>query len=267
MNVNEVAATRGKPNGIASLDSTGAVPVAQLPVASTVLLIPGLGAPSNTATGLNGDYYKDEASGLIYGPKSGGTWPTPTRALGQSLREAFLAPTGAIAETIPRSGGMTNTSATLTSGQLTLTAIALPAGAKVSNITFVSGTTAETTPQHRWFGLFDSNRNALALTADDTTTWAANTALTLPVATIASGSATSYTTTTTGLFYVGCMVASGGTMPTLAAAGSASGTGVFGTSPAIAVYSSTAQTTPPAFPFQGTASGTVPGFILYAYLT
>jgi hypothetical protein len=44
--------------------------------ASTTVLN-GSGAPSN-GTGVNGDFYIDTASATLYGPKSGGTWPSGT---------------------------------------------------------------------------------------------------------------------------------------------------------------------------------------------
>lgn len=96
----------------------------------------------------------------------------------------------------------------LTSGWLYLVPVWLPKGIIVSNLTFVSGGTAATTPTNQWFALFDANRVALARTADATTAaWAAATAKTLAIAQTTAGSATSYTTTYTGLHYYGVMVA------------------------------------------------------------
>jgi hypothetical protein len=64
----------GAADGVAPLDSNALVPLANLPIAATSLLLAGAGAPSNSL-GLNGDYYIDEATGNFYGPKAAGAWP------------------------------------------------------------------------------------------------------------------------------------------------------------------------------------------------
>jgi hypothetical protein len=117
-----------------------------------------------------------------------------------SLREKAYRPTAAIAETCSRANNfVTNLGAT--SGRIHLSPIYLPAGKTISSITFVSGATALATGTNQWFGLFDSSRNKLALTGDDTSTaWAASTAKTLNLS-------AAYTTTSSGLYYVGVMVA------------------------------------------------------------
>jgi hypothetical protein len=157
-----------------------------------------------------------------------------------------LAPTGALGETFPR-GSAESGQNVLTSGKPWLVAIWLPAGTKVSNLTFCSGTTAMVTPSHWWFALYDSARNQLAVTADQTTaTWSTSTAVTLPIATTATGAATSFTTTYTGLHYLGIMVAAA-TVPNLI--GTSSGSAEMGLPPVITGPSTdAAQTTPPAFP-------------------
>ncbi len=72
---------------------------------------------------------------------------------------------------------------------------------------FVSGGTAAVTPTNWWFSLHDSTRKALARTADQlTAAWAANTAKSLAIAQTTAGTATSYTTTYTGLHYLGIMI-------------------------------------------------------------
>jgi parallel beta-helix repeat protein len=94
------------------------------------------------------------------------------------------------------------------SGWLYLCPIWLPKGLVVSSICFTSGNTAATSPTNYWFTLHNSSRVALARTADQTTTaWAANTTKTLAIAQTTAGAATSYTTTYTGLHYLGFMVA------------------------------------------------------------
>lgn len=63
----------GAVSGVAPLDTSQLVPLANLPVSTAVLLIPGAGAPSN-GTGLNGDYYFNTTTGDLYGPKALGAW-------------------------------------------------------------------------------------------------------------------------------------------------------------------------------------------------
>lgn len=110
------------------------------------------------------------------------------------------APTGALAQTFGRETRIDNVSGP-TSGREILTLIYLTAGTLVSNITFFSGTTAATTPTNQWFSLRSSARALLAITADDTTTaWGANTKKTLAVS-------SPYTVPTSGLYYLGFMVA------------------------------------------------------------
>lgn len=95
-----------------------------------------------------------------------------------------------------------------TTGQIWLQAIWLQAGTVVNNISFHSATTAASVPTHYCFGLYDSSRNNLATTADQTSTaWGANTMKTL--ATTAA-----YTVPTTGLYYLGFMCVAT-TVPTL----------------------------------------------------
>lgn len=120
-----------------------------------------------------------------------------------------LRPTGKY-ENYPRvyGGAGSNLAAILTSGQLFLTAIYIPAGFTVTNIEFSSGTTAANTPTNWWFALYSSALALLSQTADQTTTaWGANTRKV-----VALGSAQSITTS--GLYYCGVMVAAT-TPPTL----------------------------------------------------
>lgn len=119
--------------------------------------------------------------------------------------------TGSLAETVDRSLAATN-GAAISSGTLTLTAIHLTAGQVVSNIAYVSATTAANGPTAQWFGLFNADRELVAVTADDTSTaWGANTlkslALTDP-----------YEVPTSGLYYVGILVTASSAVPTLACA-------------------------------------------------
>ena len=101
------------------------------------------------------------------------------------------------AESIPRNIAGPNIGAA-TSGQLILQAIWLPAGMVISNLVAMSGTTASATQTNRWMALYDSSRNLLRQSTDQTTTaLAANTLYTAPI--------TSFTTTYSGIHYIGLM--------------------------------------------------------------
>jgi hypothetical protein len=96
----------------------------------------------------------------------------------------------------------------LATQRVSLFAIDLPAGLVVASITFVSGGTALATGSHQYFGLYDSSRNLLRASNDDTSTaWGATTAKTLSLT-------SSFTTTYSGLHYVGILIEAS-TMPTL----------------------------------------------------
>lgn len=183
-----------------------------------------------------------------------GSAATDAAAYGQLLATPpyyYLMPTGAIAETFSRIAGAA--SAALTSGVLELTAIPLLTGTTVTDITFLTGSTAAVTPTHWWYGLYDNNLNQLAVTADQTTTAiAANTSYSLQLATAASGSISNYTLSYSGLYYLGWM-ATAGTMPTLLRLAGAGIAAMAAVSPILASSSDTAQTTPPGFPHQTAA--------------
>jgi lysophospholipase L1-like esterase len=162
-----------------------------------------------------------------------------TRVPTPSVIAPFAAHTrvsGALAETVPRH--FPASAITLTSGCLHLVAISLPADLTVTSITFVSGAGLSGL-SNQWFGLFNSSRVPLRLTADDTSTaWALNSAKTLNLS-------STYTTTTGGLFYLGiCVVASG--MGTIAAQASTSI--MTGFAPIISGSSSTGLTNPASCP-------------------
>lgn len=159
--------------------------------------------------------------------------------------------------TVPRwtSAGST----TPTSGTLYLTPIALPADLDVTSITFCSVTTGATSPSNWWFGLFDEQRAALALTADQLTAgWAANTAKTLALTAPA-------TTTYEGVHYLGVMVAAA-TPPTLmTTAGAPAATDIAAVAPKSGA-STTGLTVPPSLPFTAAAI-TAASHRHYAYVT
>lgn len=107
------------------------------------------------------------------------------------------------------------------SGTAWATPISLPGGFVVSNITFVSGTTAGATLTHQWFGLADSSLKIVATTADDTSTaWGASTAKTLAITKASGATAGAYkvpSTTPEGratLYYAVFLVAAS-TVPTI----------------------------------------------------
>jgi hypothetical protein len=107
----------------------------------------------------------------------------------------------------------------------------------------------------------------LAATADQTTTALnANTLYSLAIAAVSSGAATTFTTTYTGLYYMGFMMTAT-TMPNLVGTNHVAGdNAVMAATPALQGTSSTGQTTPPAFPFQAATltSGLQALFYCYA---
>lgn len=108
-----------------------------------------------------------------------------------------LAPTAAAQETFPRSNITNQCNTDTLQGYLLMSAIYLPAGQTVSNITLVNGTAGLTSPTHQLFGLYSDARALLATSADDTTTaWAAYAAKTLAMT-------VPYVVPTSGLYYIG----------------------------------------------------------------
>lgn len=177
-------------------------------------------------------------------------------------RDDLLRPSGAIAETMSRL--LASNSLSPTSGVLTLTPIWLPKGVTISNISWANGNTAGATLTHQWAALYNSARLQLAVTADKTTSAVPiNTVFTWAIATIASGSSTTFVTTYTGLYYLGLMIAAT-TLPAPVAAGGPVAAGnlapTFGNS-------DTSQTTPPAFPHTAaTPNQTAPNYY-YMYVS
>lgn len=181
--------------------------------------------------------------------RSDHTHGTPANPLDTlSLLRIAMTPSG---RTETRSRLDSGTNGVITSGTLYLVPIYLTAGQVVSSITFVAGSTALAASTNKWFGLYDSSRNLLAATADDTSNaWALNTAKTLNIANIASGPASSFTATYSGLHYLSLSV-SATTVPTITSGTTANGP-IATASPAWGA-SPTSQVTPPAFPFQPSA--------------
>lgn len=163
-----------------------------------------------------------------------------------SLNDVVSGPAGSTAQTYARAQIDSN-SATAASGVLNMTAIALPNNLVVNSLNLVTGTTAAITPTHQWAGLYNASRVLLAISADETTAaMAASTIQTYPIATIAQGAAASFTTTYTGLYYVGIVVVAG-TQPTWQGLTATDATPT--TLPPILAGTSTGSlTTPSAFP-------------------
>jgi hypothetical protein len=145
------------------------------------------------------------------------------------------------------------------SGTVYLVAYYLPAGTPVTNITFFTGTgTLKTGGTHGWYVFVTADLKIRAVSADQTdaaTKWgSASTAYPLPVLTSTSSV---YNTLSSGLCYLGIMVAnSGGTQPNLVS-GPSMAAGVAGTAVGSVISApctggtGTGQTTPP------TADGSV----------
>jgi hypothetical protein len=169
-----------------------------------------------------------------------------------------------VSTTIPPSSVGTATEAALTSGTITLYPLEIATGLSVGHLVFISGTTAASNPTNWWFCLCNASLGLLAITADQTTTaWAASTLKSLAIATIASGSASTFITTYTGTYYIGIMVKAT-TVPTLQGWTPAATTllttaasGVIG-----GKSSTTSLTTPSGFP---TTYGAITNSAFYVY--
>lgn len=174
-----------------------------------------------------------------------GAWNSPsavtmlpdTDAAGSSWQSLLLAPSGALAETYPRmfAGGLP----ALSSGQTYVTAIPLQKGMTVTNITYITGTGAETGGSHGWCGLLDSAGKVLAVSADQTgaTVWSPGG----HEITIAMG--TPYAVTVTGVYYLAVSVTASG-MPNLMGINSMSNTSAAGQSPVLSATGGTNNTPP-----------------------
>lgn len=115
---------------------------------------------------------------------------------------------GGAVSNIDRNTSMSNLAA-LTTQIMLSTALPLVKGTTVTNLTFVSATTAAGTPTNWWFALYSPEGNLIAQTADQTTAaWASATAKTLALT-------TPHTTTATGVYRAAIMVKAT-TVPSLA---------------------------------------------------
>ena len=182
------------------------------------------------------------------------------------LRGLYFKPTAALYETVP--SWQANSSSTLITTQLIVMAIALPKGLSIGFISFYSDATPLSVGVNQWFSLYNSSLVQLATTTDDgATAWAANTLKTLAVAQIASGASATFTTTYTGLHYLGIMV-NATTPPTIKATGLVN-TGLVSSvsiAPILCGKSTTSLTAPTTFPTTATAL-TVGSYGLYGYVS
>ena len=155
---------------------------------------------------------------------------------------------GALYETFDRDLCDEVNTAALSSGRLSLQAIYLPAGVTINSISFWSATTAGATLTNQLFGLFDSSYNLLRSSTNDTSTaWAANSRKTLSLT-------SAFTTTYSGLYYLGIMVAAT-TVPTLKGNTAKTGGQLGAGAPTMGGTSTTGLTT--ALPATAAAPGTV----------
>lgn len=126
-------------------------------------------------------------------------------------------PTGVYRSNIPRALAGTDLAAFTTNTMLS-TAIYLPAGTVVTNLTFVTGVTPSAGPTHSFAALYSNAATPalLAQSADGTSSvaFAAETAYTMALS-------APQTITTSGIYYAALSVTDGTTMPTLAGVGRA----------------------------------------------
>jgi hypothetical protein len=150
-------------------------------------------------------------------------------------------PQGALAQTCPPFGFF---GASPISGTLQLAAVNLPKGLWVSQITVTSAATAASGQTHWWYSLHDRGLMMLAQTADELTgAFPAFTAKGLPIDLTAAGVTTSFTTTYSGLHYIGFQMTA--TTPCdLNFTGGSSNVPVAGITP-LGGRSTTGLTTPP----------------------
>lgn len=161
-------------------------------------------------------------------------------------------------ETIPRHA-VSQSIGALSSGRVTLVAIELPSGLVVTSITFASGTTAANGPTIQWFSLHDSSRNLLRQTVDHgSNSWNGNTLKTLALT-------STFTTTYSGLHYLGIMVTATTAVPTLASnANTGAVAPILGLDPILAGTADTGLTTSAPNP---AAALTAINGIPYAYVS
>jgi len=192
----------------------------------------------------------------------GTNWQIINSAVTQDMRHVdFLNMATGIYASVPRWAA--GASSAIATGSLALVPVWMPQGFVVGNLVWGTAGTAGATLTHQWMGLYDSSYNQLAVTSDKTTTAVpADTKFTWAVATIASGASSSFTTTYTGTYFIGLMIAAT-TMPN--AAGAFGGTNPFMTDTPAFGASDSGQTTPPAFPHTAATPTNVAGTARFFY--
>jgi len=182
---------------------------------------------------------------LTWSPEGG--WKNTTNSLTPQLNNRYVL-TGALYETFSRNLCYEVNTAVLSSGRLSLQSIWLPVNTVISSISFWSATTAGATLTNQLFGLYDINLNLLRSSTNDTSTaWAANARKTLSLT-------STFTTTYSGLYYLGIMVAAT-TVPTLKGNTAKTGGQLSAGAPTMGGTSTTGLTT--ALPATAAAPGTV----------
>lgn len=216
-----------------ALSNLGGVPLSTVTAAGDTIIATGSGTITNLAIGTAA------GKALVADPnatnKISVNFP-------QGVGEATYGAAGSLAATFPRWNLTSVTLAILTTQKLYMVGICLPKGITVTNLTWYSGTTGAGTSTNCWSALFDSSRNKLAISADDTNAspWSASTAKVFAMG-------TPYVVPTAGWYYAGVMVKAT-TVPTIEGnndAGTAS-TAARTAAPVIAGQSSDTGLTNPA---------------------
>lgn len=176
-----------------------------------------------------------------------GGWRNTSNNIQPLLNNKYVL-SGALYETFDRCLCDEVNTAALSSGRLSLQAIYLPAGTTINSISFWSATTALATGTNQLFGLYDQNLNLLRSSVNDTSiAWAANSRKTLSLT-------SAFTTTYSGLYYLGIMVAAT-TVPTLKGNTAKTGGQLNAGTPSMGGTSTTGLTT--ALPATAASLGTV----------
>jgi hypothetical protein len=178
---------------------------------------------------------------------------------GRSLEERYFSVANAYETTGRRA--IANLALPGASGVVSLSALALPKGLTVTNMTMLSGSTAANGPTHWWMSLCDNAYTTLRSTADQTTTAFAGGAS----KTVALSSP--FTTTYEGLYYFAFMMTA--TTAVISGLGLSEGAAgvAFSTLPYLALTGATGQTTAPADATNLAASPTASATPFYAYVT
>lgn len=182
--------------------------------------------------------------------------------------DTYLSPATAVGQTMPREVASESVTIATTATDIYMGALFLPANTVVNNFNVVIGSTASSNDVTvNWAALANASRLMLAVSANATAQLTpAGYINALPVAKVAAGTATSFTTTYTGLYYMCWTSAVTTTQPTLCGVTSA-GTEVNAIVPILCGVSSTTSTsTPPTFPTTFGAI-TVSASNIYMYLT